>query len=391
MPTPLVEILSENDPTLLEQDVIEDIRAHFEEWEPTASDLDYWLTKTYVRIASTLWGLASIVSRETLKTFGEAIVSVPPILATPATVNSTWTMVDDAGYTIPDGTLVAIPIAGDEKAAFQVVGAVTVAAESTATAEGAVILEAVEAGVLANGLSGAPSLIDGLAFVKSVALAGVTAGGVDAEEEDAYLERLVLEMQTLTRSAVIPRDYEILARRVPGVARATALDNYDAKEEEEGVPLVVSVAVADEDGAALSAGVKEEILVALEGRSLTNVKVFVIDATYTGVDVECEVTVLPGYDPAAVVAAVEARLTDYLSPANWGLPSTGDESSTGWVNQTTVYRNELISEVDRVAGVERVVTLELAVSGDEPKTQESISLEGVAPLAEPGEIEVSAA
>src|SRR5690606_38714353 len=113
----------------------------------------------------------------------------------------------------------------------------------------------------------------------AITLTGPTSGGVDAEDEDAYIERLVEEMQIKTRSAVIPRDYAIIARRIPGVARATVLDNYDAEAEEAEVPLVVSVAVVDAEGNPLAEGVRDQVRAELEARSLTNVKVFVIDPT----------------------------------------------------------------------------------------------------------------
>ena len=124
--------------------------------------------------------------------------------------------------------------------------------------------------------------------------------------------------------------------------------------------------------------------------SLSGVLNFVTDPTYTEVDVEAKFTVTTGNEAAATETAVEARLTEYLSPANWGLPSVGDAStSTGWVNQTKVYLNELISEVDRVAGVGRVISLKLVKGGGVLGTAD-ITLAGVATLTKPGLIEATA-
>jgi Baseplate J-like protein len=394
MATAFVEVFGEADPAALEAEAIETLEVAIEGWEGAPGSPEVWLTKAFARIAATVFDLASIVSREAFKTFGETIVGVPPILAAPATATSTWKVTDALGHKIPDGTLVSIAVSGDETQAFRTVGDVVIPPESDESEAGEVLLEAVNAGEAASGLTATPVLLSSLSFVNpgGITLTGATSGGVDAEDEDTYLSRLTEELQTLTLSAVIPRDYEILARRVAGVARATALDNYDADAEESEVPLVVTVAVVDADGEALSEGVKEGVQELLEGRSLSNVKTFVIDPSYTVVDVKAEVVVLPGYDQSTVLAAVEERLSTYLNPAHWGLPfgisDTG--SSAGWVNETTLYRNELLSEIDRVAGVARVVDVELAEGEGELGTEDLV-IEGPAALTQPGSLEVLAA
>jgi hypothetical protein len=391
MPTPFVELFGEVDTESLEEEVRETLEAAFEGWEPSDPNLDWWLTKIFVRITASVFGLASVVSREVFKTFGETIVSVPPILAAPATAQSTWKLIDDKGHTIEDGTIVSIEASGDETLSFRVVGDVVVAPESDETEAGEVLLEAVEPGTDYNELTAAPEPQSAVSFVESIALGGATANGVDAEDEDTYLSRLTEELQTLTLSAVIPRDYEILSRRIAGVARATALDNYHLESEESEQPLVITVFVVDEDGAALSEKVKDEVQALLEERSLSNIVTFVGDPSFTEVGAKVEIVVAPGYDPEAVIAAVEERLDAYLAAKNWGLPETGDAgTSSTWVNQTSVYVNEILSECDRVQGVSRVVSVELSKGEGELGT-EDIELSGPAPLAEPGTLEVLAA
>lgn len=383
-----VEVFADADAETLETEVYEAIEAAFEGWLPADGLLEVWLTKAFARIAVGVFDLASIVSREAFKTFGETIVSVPPILAAPATATSTWKAIDVDGHTIPDGTLVKIAVNGDEALGFRTVGEVVIPAESDETEAGEVLLEAVEPGEAYNGLTAAPVLETGLTFVDSITLTGATSGGVDAEDEDAYLNRLTEELQTLTLSAVVPRDYEILARRIAGVGRATALDNYNGETEEDEQPLVVSVAVVDADGAALSEGVKDEVKELLEARSLSDIVTFVIDPTFTEVGAKVEVVVASGYDPEAVIAAVEERLAEYLAAKNWGLPTgTADESSSaGWVNQTVVYVNEVLAEVDRVAGVSRVVSVKLKKGAGSLEAKD-VELSGPAPLVKSGTME----
>ncbi len=390
MPTPFVELFAEVDTESLEGEVLETLEAAFEGWEAPEGSLARWLIKSFIRISASVAGLASIVSREAFKTFGETIVNVPPILAAPATATSTWKLIDEKGHTIEDGTLVSIEADGDESLSFRVVGDVVVPPESDETEAGEVLLEAVEPGTDYNELSAAPEPQSSISFVESVALVAPTANGVDAEDEDTYLSRLTGELQTLTLSAVIPRDYEILARRIAGVARATALDNYNAETEEDEQPLVISVAVVDADGAKLSEGVKEEVKALLEERSLSNVVTFVMDPTFTKVGAKVEVVIAPGFDPEAVLAAVEERLAAYLSAAEWGIPSANDATENPtWINQTTVYLNEVLAEVDRVQGVQRVVSVKLSKGAGELKA-EDVELSGPVALPETGTMEAVA-
>jgi hypothetical protein len=391
MATPFVELFTENDPATLETELFETLEEQFEGWDPAAEGLAVWLSKAFIRIASSVFDLASIVSREAFKTFGETIVNVPPIRAAPATAQSTWKATDTDGHKIPAGTVVTIT-SEDVVFGFRTVGVVVIDPGSDETAAGAVLLEAVAPGDAYNGLTAAPELSSSLSFIDpdGIVLTGPTSGGVDAESEDAYLARLTEELQTLTLSAVLLRDYPILARRVAGVARATALDNYDPVAEEFEVPLVVTVAVHDVLGAALSEGVKEEAKTLLKSRSLSNIETHVIDPTFTEVGVKAKVAFVAGYDPVAVVAAVDARLSDYLASAKWGQPDGNVDpgNSAGWENKLVVYVNEVLAEVDRVPGVSRVESVELSKNGG-AFAKANVELDGPAALTKPGTIEVT--
>jgi hypothetical protein len=382
----------ENDALTLEQEIIETLQAQFEGWEPAEGNLETWLIKAIARITSTTREQAARISKEAFKRFGESIVNVPPIQAAAATAASTWMMVDDTGYTIPAGTLVSIAAAGDEVFGFRTVADVTVAPGDEATEIGSVILRAVEIGEVANGLTEDPALSDSLAFVTEIELDGVSANGVDAEDEDAYLTRLAETLQLLSLSLIVPPDFEIDARAVAGVARAVCIPGYDADAELEDQPLCVTVVAIDQDGATIGALQREELQQRQAAKVPSGVENFVGVATYTGIDLEVEIAVLPGFDPAATVEAVSARLGAYLHPSNCGIPTGfGDTgNSAGWVKVDAVYRNDLIAEADRIQGCDRVVTLKLAKAGDELKVQESVVLDGIAPLTEAGDIEVSA-
>lgn len=339
----------------IEQEIYEALESRFEGWAPAEGNLEVWLIKAFSRVAASVFDMASLMSKEAFKKFGEALVNVPPVQAAAAFVESTWTMVDAAGYTIPAGTQVEIEAAADRHVGFATTEEIVVAPESTTAT---VPLRAVEPGEEGNGLTADPTLVDALAFVDSIVLDGTTANGVDAEEEDVYLDRLAETLQMLSLALILPRDFEIDARAVPGVARAKCIRNYNPGDKTSDNPLMQTVFPVDEDGMPLSTPSKEALQERQEAKLLTDVIHHVADPEYTKVDVWATFAVRTGFDPATVTAAVKDRLASYLNPANWGLPNSGDASSIGgWDNQTKVYRFELVSEIDRVGGVDRGVTV----------------------------------
>jgi hypothetical protein len=379
-----VGLEGEFDANALEQESISLIESRFEGWHPASGDLLVWLVKAWVRICSGLYDQASLMSRAAFQKFGETVASVPPIQAAPATVESVWTMVDSAGYTIPASTQVAVAASGETQIGFLTVEEVTVAPEST---KATVLLRAIEPGTEGNGLSGAVELVDALAFVESIELEGVTSGGVDEEEEDAYLNRLVEELQLRSLSLIIGRDFEIDARSIAGIARAKCIEAYNAKEGKEEA-MAVSVYPIDEAGAASSSPVREALEERQKAKLLSGINYYVGTPDYTEIDGEATIVVLQGFDPATVLAAVEARWAEYFNPAKWGIPSQGD-SGSGWENRIAVYYNEVISELDRVSGVDRVASLKIAKHGKTLGTAD-LELTGKVPLTKPGTFTVEA-
>jgi hypothetical protein len=386
-----VEVLTDNSTTSLETEAFERLEAQFEEWAPSEGNLDVWMIKAFSRIASIVRGQAAELSTAAFKKFGESIVSVPPIVASPASVGSTWVMIDTAGYTIAAGTKLNIASSGESVVGFEVVEDVTIAPGSKETSAGQVVLRAVIPGTGGNGLSVDPVPSDSTAATsatETITLSSVTSGGVDEESEDAYLDRLTEELQLLSLSLIVPEDFTKDARSVAGVWRALTLGGYE--NETANKPLDVTVFAVDLNGAALSSLKKEELLERQQAKVPSGVTVFVHDPKYTKVDVTAEVVAITGFEPSAVKASVEGLLTSLLSPANWGLPSQGDRLSNGWLNSTIVYVNDLIAEIDRLNGVQRVTSVKIrkhAVGSVEAK---DLTLEGAVPLTEVGTLSITA-
>lgn len=383
-----VDIPLETDPELVEQSIYDRLAERFPGWVPAEGNLETHIARAAAFIWADLANLAVDVPAEVFNQFGEKILQVAVLDAASATGETTWTMVDDAGYTIPAGIQVDISSAGDSAVAFRTIAEVQVAPGDTVTGTGEVVIEAVLPGEAGNDLDATPTLIDALAFVSGVVLEDPTSGGVDAEDPVDYLDRLTAEAQLLSTRPILPADVETVARRIAGVHRALALDGYNPADETFNNERMLAVAVIDENGNALGAPVKALVDAELEGEREVNFVFNVIDPTYTAIDVAATVTVHSGYTAADVETACESAITDHLSPESHGKPPFV-ASSREWRNVASVYRNELIALLDRVDGVDRVVTVTLAEEGSALGTAD-VALDGPAPLPQPGTIAVTA-
>jgi len=354
-------------------------------WLPSPGNLEAWLIESLAQLAGELAALAALVPEAIFRFFGESILGLPPYAATSAQAVTTWTMVDGAGYSVPAGTVIAVtPPASNDSWAFTVDEGFTLVAGQTQAFE--ITATALLAGAAASGLTGQVAVIDPLTFVQSVTLAQPTSGGQDAETDADYLDRLSDLLTLLSPRPILAPDFAVLARRmVPGVARATAIDLYDPTTGLTNRPRCVTVAVCDDAGEPCSPEVKQEVDDLLQSMREVNFLVYVIDPTYTTIDVTVGVFTLPGYDPVDVAQAVVDRLTAYLSPSQWGLPPYGDPGTQSWVNQTKVRYLELTEQANRVDGVDYVSTLTFGVTGT-TLARVDVTLPGPAPLTRPGTI-----
>ena len=370
------------EPSELAQQAYDELETQIPGWEPTAGDLVAIVIEALSRIIAERMEVDALVPDAIFRTFGATLASLPPIDAEQATGDSTWTVINDDGYTIPEGTQVTIAATGDDLIGFEVAADVTIAPGDTATATGEVQLVAIDAGVEGNDLTADPELVDTIEYVTAIELDGTTSGGVDAEEDSTYLDRLSLRLELLADTPILPRDFAIIAEDHPSVDRAVAIDGYNPVGGTFNNERMVHVVVVDEDGAALGSGVKNEVDADLEARREVNFLVTVGDPTSNAIDVTVAGVALPGFDVTAVEAAVEGALADYLDPANWGRVTEGDPGtgSGDWLNVDKVRYLEVAEVVNRVEGFHYITSL--SVEGGTA----DVTLTGVAPLTAPGTI-----
>jgi hypothetical protein len=244
-----IELPIETDPQDVYDDFVTTMQSLFPEWQPNSATLDTWIGLAMSMAAAESRDVMSAFPRSAFRWFGVHLVNYPAIDAVSAACTSTWTMRDSLGYTIPAGTQVSIARTGDEVFAFETIIDVVIPPGQTVAA--GVQLIAVDPGVDATNLGAAGSavsLIDPLGFVSSVTQEGATSGGVDAETDDEYLGRLSQYLTALAPRPILPADFVIFARAIPGVARATAIDGYDLSLGTSNNARTITLAVVDENG-----------------------------------------------------------------------------------------------------------------------------------------------
>lgn len=362
----------ETDPLALWEDLVDYLETEFPGWEAADGSLESFLLFAITRHIADVRDLTSNGATDIFRYYGATIADIPPIDANVAEADTTWTMIDNDGYTIPAGTFVGIPRSGNELIAFAVQEEVIVAPGNMSTAAGEVKLIAIEPGSKASGLSGTPQLIDALDYVSSIALVGVSTGGEDAESDIDYLNRLRDELKYQSPRPILPADFAALSRRIGGVHRATAIDGYNPSNATYNNERMVAVSALDESGNPVGSSVKAEIDAYLQAMREVNFVVNVIDRTANNIAVVAAVKALAGHATADVDAAVTAAVSGYLSGLAWGVPPGAAE--TEWENWTVVRYLEVAEVINRVDGVDYITSL--TVNGGTA----NVTLTGAAPI-----------
>jgi len=374
------ELLPEgaDDPTAIEDEIYEELQEQFPDWEPADGNLETWIIKALAFRMSELFEVTTDVADEIFVAYG-ALRNIDRFQPEEAVGTATFTVVNDAGYTIEAGLEIAVPRSGNDLIPFAVVDDVVIPQGETS---GDVAIQAVEPGVDGNGLTGTCELIDPVNFVQDINITTPTEGGVEEEPLAEYLERLRERLLTASETPILPRDFEIIARTFhPFVERAVARDGYDADEETEDNARTISIAVIDEEGEPLTSGQKETVGATLEALREVNWSIFIIDADYTEIDVTYDFETFQGYTKTDVAENVDEALTEFFSPRNWG--NFGLDLPAGGTPSRFVRYFDVVALVDSVPGVDYINTLTINADGDSPDT-EDIELQGAVPLTRPG-------
>lgn len=320
-------------------------------WQPADTALDTALLEAPSRLAAELRGLVIDVSDLIVEGLATSVLGLPRRPATPAVVTVTFTLETAfPNYTIPAGTQLGLTAPDGS-----LVGFATLIEAITSTTSVTVDAEAVEPGEAGNGLTGAGVVIDAIPNLVGVTAITTSAGGAEAETEEAYLDRIVRHMLLVAEVPILPEDYALMAIDVEGVARAMAIDLYDPATNTYGHVRTVTVVLQDDAGQPVAGSIKTEVDNLLQEHREVGFVVNVIDPIYHDLTVATTIVKTPDALQDQVEADVQAALEDFLSPANWGRGTS--TSDPVWVSQPVVYVNQLITVVGSVPGVLRVVSL----------------------------------
>lgn len=369
------------DPDVMFNEWVAEVRTYFPQFNPSPNSLAYATARALCNMIATGTDVAAVVPPSIFRTVGSSLFEISPLAALPATADTTWNAVDDAGYdTIPAGTVVSISgilFETTEDVAFP-------SGTTTVTPIG---ISALDEGIDANDLGspgGVVILEEGYEYVDTVTQVATTIGGQDGETTEAFTVRLRRTLRVLYPFvAVNGTDLERIARTIPAVYRALSLDNYDYPSSTPNVAGVATVLLQGFDGLPVSSPIKDQYtaLIQPDPRRLVNNVLYVEDPTYVTVNSHFEFTVHTGAEPSIVLPAAIAAVRDLLDPIKWGLPQSGEEPL--WTNKPIVSVYDIAGRLDGVEGLDRVTLIEVGLNAD-PPTAGDKTMAGIAPLPQPG-------
>jgi hypothetical protein len=361
-------------------------------WAPSDGAIDDGILAAVADEESTLYALLRERATDYFRDIGQQAFLVPTGDPVPAQTTTTWTAraaAPPGGYELAAGTSVAVS-APQGLIGFQTVEDLTLDEGETVLEDVAVV--AAEDGTQANGATGTVQLDDPPAWVLSVEVDAPAYGGDDGDDDETYMNKVVRAIAGLSRSPIMPADFERLALESSEVARCLVRDNYNDDTDTDDEELTISLYPANAEGAVVGSLVKDEIAARAAARLSSNWIVVIADPTYTTVDAEITVArVSSSIDPAELESAVEAAIAaGPLNPARFGMPIGGYSltDNASWRRREKVRRFELAAAADAVQGVEYVTLVEIAASGDTP-VDADLTMTGSAPLPLPGVINVT--
>ncbi|MCU1500594.1 MAG: hypothetical protein JWM47_4547 [Acidimicrobiales bacterium] len=374
--TDFMRVLVTSDATQLADDAIARLQVQWPGWDPNQADLEVVQIEALAPMAQNAADVAARVPGLIFRKLGTDIYGVAYQDGVPASGTVTIDLTDTVGHTIPAGFQIDIDgyVFATDTDATVLPGDDVAASVSVA---------AVDPGTGANGLTGVSvAALGGLDWVGEITLDAATSGGEDAEDDSDYNDRFARRLRLQARTLITLRDHELFALDYPGVGRAFAY------KPDPDAPRDITIVLADDvAGDPVDSPLKATILADMTDDTTTrrvNSSVTLDDADYTTINVAWTAAFYTGNIAADVIDRVNAALTDFLSPLNWGRPvgSLYGSPADRWVNDPVVRYEKVIGVIEAVAGVDYLATLSLN-SGAEGV---DVTMTGTVALPQPGTI-----
>jgi hypothetical protein len=361
------------------------IQEYFPSWTPKENGFIDLLLRGVASMIAVDAEVASTVPYSIFRAFGPLAHDLA-IDATPATVESIWTVIDaQGGYPIPAGTPVGMVQSGTpmEPVGFETVDdAVVAAGEQTVS----ITLVATVAGANSSGLD-TTIRADSLTYVTSVTVSGVTQGGNDGELDEDYVNRLSSDFEDWTTTPIRGPDFARKARDVAGVYRCAYWENYDPVGNTTDNDKYVALCPIDIDGNAVSAQTQQNVADYIESLREVNFVCPVVAPAYSQIAVSAQLHVSDPANQASAIADAQTVLAEFLNPALWG--SGGTTPYPVWSNSQIIRLSKVVTELEGVTNVSYADEVEIGLEGQALGTTD-LTMSGDFPLPQPGTFTITA-
>lgn len=142
-------------------------------------------------------------------------------------------------------------------------------------------------------------------------------GGLVAEEPGAYRDRLADTLTRMLSTAVTAPDFERIARGVPGVSKAVALNRKRPDALTQDSLGHITVVLAGPDGRSVSDQVKAEVRRRVEAVRALSLAIHLVDPTIVNVRIRLWVAKADGVDDQTARAALTEAVKQAVKPGVW--------------------------------------------------------------------------
>lgn len=371
------------------RDFVEHVRGFYPDWNPSEAQLDVIIPRFFSQQTATVADMASRVQRAIYRYMGAYLENIPPLEGTPAGGTIQFHLIDSGQHTMDAGTYIGIADANGDIQRFQTLDDMFVPEGSP---DPTVNIQAVDEGAQGNGLSGPVQLLEQFDWIESGYVVGYTSGGSDDEEDDVYIQRMTDNL-SIPRRPAYASDLEIMARNIPGVWRAAALDNFEdmgggswAPNKEDSV----AISAVDQNGEVIPDAVRDQLMEYLAQNLRQNFLLTWVPPTYNVIDVMYAAHAWPGSgDSETVETQVEDNLRVVLDPATAGQQTGSNEGSStirSWVTVPIMRYLELTTAVENARPINYLATLSFRVNGGAYNPNDK-DLNGIFPMTRMGNID----
>lgn len=385
MPDEYINAPIEFDENLLYNTGVERIQSYFPGWVPKPNGFTDLLLRGVAAMAAVGAEVAADVPYSIFRAFGPLAHDMP-IDATPATVQSVWTAVDQqGGYEIPAGTPVGLTLSTSTSppVGFETVGDAIVAADEQTVQ---IQLVATVPGLNTSGLD-TVTRADSLTYISAVSLIGVTAGGADAELDDTYVNRMSSDFETWTTTPIRGPDFARKACDIPGVYRCAYWENYNPADASTDNDKYVALCPIDINGSAVSSGTMSQVQSYIESLREVNFVAPTVSPDYTSIDVTARLHVADPNNQQIAIANATSGIQGFLNSAAWGAPASGQ--SPVWTNTPVVRYSKVMTVLETTDYVEYADDVTINVTGNAPDVLD-ITMPGSFPLPLIGTLTITA-